>query len=153
MRTFRREIASILTALSGSPWATHPQVQSVLAEYGYLKGVIFVLNGRRRISLQIFHASRAIDTLLAHIASTAASKPGAPAPPRYLTLAESYKYINRAGLGGMTFSPATTVDLRNIKNARNTYLHQADMFPSEADMQRFLSKTINALQEATTFPP
>ena len=59
MQTFKKEIEAILIQLMGSPWAPHPQVQDVIAEYQHFVGSGKTPTQTRRVSLQIFHASRA----------------------------------------------------------------------------------------------
>ena len=152
METFRAEIASILTVLSGSQWAIHPQVQEVLGEYGHLAGAARTPTQSRRVSLQIFHASRAIDSLLAHIATHEAAKPGRPAAPPYFTLGSSLAYIRDNTIGGSTFNAATEIELRALTTERNAYLHRANLFPLDLHIRRFLVRTLLALKEATTFP-
>lgn len=125
----------------------------MLAEYGHLADAAKTPHQTRRVSLQIFHASRAIDSLLAHIAGNEASKPGKPPAPTYWTLGSSLKYIRSYGISGFTFTAGTDADLIVLTNDRNTYLHQAAVFPSDGEMRRFLLRTVKALQEAVTFPP
>lgn len=152
MQTFRREIASILAILSGSQWATHPDVQEVLLEYGHLANAANTPTPSRRSSLQIFHAARAIDSLLAHIAGHEASKPYThPAPP-YWTLGSSLHYIRVRTIGGIAFTQTTDDDLAALTTDRNLYLHRANVFPNDVVMRRFLTRTARALQEAVTFP-
>jgi hypothetical protein len=153
MQTFKREIATILTTLSGSPWARHPQVQEVLTEYGHLAEAARTPTATRRVSLQIFHASRAIDSLLAHIAEYEANKPGKVPATGYFTLGRSLAYIRSNTIGGSSFTTATDGDLRALTDERNRYLHRANLFPLDVDIRRFLLRTVLALQEASTFPP
>jgi hypothetical protein len=153
METYKREIASILVTLAGSPWGPHPSVQEVLTEYGHLADAARTPHGTRRISLQIFHSSRAIDSLLAHIAARESAKVSPPAPGTYWTLGKSLRYIRNNGIGGQHFTAATDADLSQLTDDRNTYLHQANVFPSDVEMRRFLTRTVKALQEAVTFPP
>jgi len=53
MLNFKAEIATILTMLNGSQWATHTQVQQVLHEYQHLAGAAKTPTGTRRVSLPI----------------------------------------------------------------------------------------------------
>jgi hypothetical protein len=153
LQTFKREVASILTTLSGSPWATHPGVQKVLTEYGHLAEAARTPHATRRISLQIFHASRAIDSLLAQIAGNEAAKPGTANHTKpFWTLGSSLHYIEHHSIGGRKFIPATKTDLDLLTIDRNTYLHGADVFPTDVQMRLFLTRTVKALQEAITFP-
>jgi len=153
MQTFKKEIATILTTLSGSQWATHPEVQQVLYEYQHLAGAGKTPTGTRRVSLQIFHASRAIDTFLAHLASHEAAKPGRPAPPNPRTLGSSLRYIRQHHIGGHTFTTATDSDIHALTQDRNLYLHVANLFPADTVIRRFLLRTVLAIKEAATFPP
>jgi hypothetical protein len=65
MSLFNAEITTIRFQLRGSPWATLPDVQNVIREYEHFSRTVRTRDRNRRVSLQIFHASRAIDTLLA----------------------------------------------------------------------------------------
>lgn len=153
MLTFKKEIQTILAQLMGSPWATHPRVQEVIEEYRHLEGAAKTPTQARRVSLQIFHASRAIDTFLAHIATHESGKPGRTPATGYFTLGSSIAYIATNTVGGVTFSTTVRADLRALTTDRNQFLHRANVFPADGDMRRFLMRTINALQEAATFPP
>jgi hypothetical protein len=153
MQTFKKEIATILTHLAGSKWAKQAGVQEVLKEYGHLEGAARTPTQTRRVSLQIFHASRAIDSFLAHIAIYESKKPGRPAPPTYFTLGSSLTYIKTNGVEGSRFSPTTEIDLQAITKDRNKYLHAANVFPADAEIRRFLIRTATALREAATFAP
>jgi hypothetical protein len=153
MRTFKKEIETILTILSGSQWAAHPDVQEVISEYGHMTEAARTPTQSRRVSLQIFHASRAIDSLLAHIAAHEAGKPGNPAPPKYFTLGSSLRYIKQNGVSGLKFTPATELSIEELTTDRNLYLHKANVFPPDPSIQQFLMRTVLALKEATTFPP
>jgi hypothetical protein len=152
MQTFKKEVATILTILSGSPWAKHPEVQEVLSEYGHLAEAARTPTATRRVSLQIFHASRAIDTLLAHIAGHEATKPGKIPPTGNFTLGSSLTYIRQNTIGGSSFTPATDGDLKALTKDRNRYLHKANDFPPDGVIRRFLLRTVLALKEASTFP-
>jgi hypothetical protein len=153
MKTFKREVASILLVLSGSPWAAHPEVQEVLAEYSHLAGAAKTPTASRRSSLQIFHACRAIDTLLAHIAANESAKPNTVThPAAYWTLGASLAYIRTNTIGTMRFSTTTSTDLSAMTIERNRYLHRANIFPTDVDLRLFLTRTLRALQEAVTFP-
>lgn len=153
MQTFKREVESILLILSGSAWATHPEVQAVLSEYRHLAKAAWTLTASRRVSLQIFHACRALDSLLAHIAANESAKPHTHThTSAYWTLGSSLAYIRNHTIGSMTFSSTTSSDLSALTNERNLYLHRANMFPSDAVLRVFLARTLRALQEAVTFP-
>jgi len=152
VKTFKREISSILTTLQGSPWASLAVVQSVLNEYGHLAGAGWTWNAKRRTSLQIFHACRAIDTLLAQIAEHESSKPTTVTGKPYWTLGSSLRYIQNNTIGGSRFIPATKSDIDSLTTDRNSYLHRADLFPTDLQLQIFLTRTARALQEAVNFP-
>ena|SRR5438874_325357 len=152
MQTFKKEIEAILAQLMGSPWAPHPKVQDVIAEYQHFLGAAKTPSQTRRVSLQIFHASRAIDSFLAHVADHEAAKPGRVAAPVYWTLGSSLHYIRTNSIGGSRFTPPADTDLGLLKDDRNEYLHQANNFPSDGIIRRFLARTTNGIKEATTFP-
>jgi hypothetical protein len=153
MKTFKREVDTILTQLTGSPWATHPAVVEVIAEYQNFQRSGLTRPHNRRVSLQIFHASRAIDSLFAHIVHHEASKPGSRPAPANSTLGGSQYYIRSYGIGGTRFSPLIDADIDLIRNDRNSYLHRANLFPSDLTLDLFLNRTIRALGEALAFPP
>ena len=144
---------TILKHFDGSPWANHNDVQDVVAEYGH-----FIEAGRtptqtRRVSLQIFHASRAIDSLLAHIVRHESAKPGRQAAPPNPPLGTSQVYIRENRIGGVKFTPATDSELDDVRNARNTYLHRANRFPSDQQVRIFLDKTSRIIDAALRFLP
>jgi hypothetical protein len=56
MKTFKREIATILLQLRGCPWAGHPDVADVIAEYIHFEQSGKTPTQSRRVSLQIFHS-------------------------------------------------------------------------------------------------
>jgi hypothetical protein len=153
MQTFKKEIEAILAQLMGSPWATHAEVQDVIAEYLHFLGAAKTPTQTRRVSLQIFHASRAIDTFLAHIAGHEAAKPGNAPGGAYWTLGASLGYIRTNSIGGLRFTPPTDTDLGMLKDDRNAYLHRANNFPTDGVIRRFLTRTTNGIKEATTFQP
>jgi hypothetical protein len=153
MDTFRREMRTILLHFNGSPWATHVPVQDVIAEYGHFVAAGKTPTQTRRVSLQIFHASRAIDSFLAHIVRNEAAKPTRPAPPRTTSLGSSQSYIRRNTIGGASFNHAEDLDLHDIRNDRNTYLHRANLFPSDQGVKRFLDKTSRIVAAALRFTP
>ena len=152
MQTFKKEIEGILAQLMGSPWATHPAVRDVIEEYRHFLGAAKTPTQTRRVSLQIFHASRAIDSFLAHVAGHEAAKPGKVPAPRYWTLGASLRYIHANSISGSQFTLPTGTDLRLLKNDRNSYLHRANNFPTDGVIRRFLTRTTNGIKEATTFP-
>ena len=153
MKTFKREIATILLQLRGCPWAGHPEVADVIAEYIHFERSGKTPTQSRRVSLQIFHASRAIDSLLSHVVRNEASKAGRPAAPPNATLGSSQVYVRNNGIGGLRFSVPVDGDIDSIRNDRNHYLHRANCFPNDGIIGQFLSRTIRAISEATTFPP
>jgi hypothetical protein len=152
MQTFKKEIEAILIQLMGSPWALHPEVQDVIAEYQHFVGAAKTPTQTRRVSLQIFHASRAIDTFLAHVAGHESSKPGRIPAPIYWTLEKSLTYIRTNSISGSRFATPTDTDLVLLKNDRNSYLHRANNFPTDVIIRIFLVRTTNGIKEATTFP-
>lgn len=152
MRTYKREVETILVALKASQWATYPDVQAVIAEYEHLGGAWKVFIQQRRVALQIFHASRALDSLLKYIVEHERAKIGTGRRSRDLTLGKSLSEIQASHIGGMYFSPLTEADIKLLTRDRNTYLHEADNFPTDPTIQVFLSRTIRAINEAITFP-
>ena len=152
MQTFKREIETILAQLMGNPWSIHPDVQEVIEEYRHLAEAARTPTQQRRVSLQIFHACRAIDTFLAHIVDHEAAKPGRTPCPPYLTLRRSLNYISEHSISGSRFTGAAQADIHALTNDRNHYLHRANVFPLDTHIRRFLMRTTNALKEATTFP-
>ena len=151
MLTFKKEVETILFALRGSPWATHPEVQRVITEYEHFIGAAKTPTQTRRVSLQIFHASRAIDSLLKHKVEHEAHRVGR-AVVGYLNLKRSLNNIQRHSVGGQIFTAATEIDVKDLTQARNRYLHVAADFPADGDLRVFLSQTVRAIGEATTFP-
>lgn len=151
MQTFKAEVRTILFALRGSPWAAHSDVQEVILEYNHFENAGKTPTSSRRVSLQIFHASRAIDSYLAYLRRHEEIKNGRT-PPAYSTLGASLRYIQRYGVGGQKFSQPVANDIRTVKDDRNTYLHRANCFPSDGIIKQFLNRTIRAINEATTFP-
>lgn len=153
MDTFKQEMRTILLHFNGSPWATHADVQDVIAEYGHFVAAGKTPTQTRRVSLQIFHASRAIDSFLAHIVRHESSKPSRPAPPPSSSLGSSQVYIRTNTIGGAAFTPAEDLELHDIRNDRNTYLHRANSFPSDQRVRRFLDKTSRIVGAALRFTP
>jgi hypothetical protein len=152
MSTFKAEIRTILFALQGSPWATHPEVQEVIFEYSHFERSGRIRTQNRRVSLQIFYASRAIDSLLKHIVEHEATRLGSPIV-YYLTLKRSLNRVQSHSVGGSRFTHTVVLDIDTLITDRNRYMHQANTFPSDAQVQGFLNKTIRAINEAITFPP
>ena len=153
MNTFRREVKTVLTHLLGSPWALQAPIRDVIEEYRHFAGAWITLSQARRVSLQIFHASRAIDSLLAQIVQNEASKPGRPRAPRNRTLGSSQHYIQTHRIGGVPFTPAEDYDLDMIRGDRNAYLHRANNFPTDTVIRVFLARTMRVVQAAVRFPP
>lgn len=151
MRTYKKEIETILFSLRGSPWAAHAAVQNVISEYEHLIGAAKTPTQTRRVSLQIFHASRAIDSLLKHIVEHEAGRVGRVLTG-YLNLKRSLNNIQNHGIGGQKFTPATVTDVKDLTKARNRYLHVADDFPADGELQIFLNQTVRTIGEAITFP-
>jgi hypothetical protein len=151
MLTFKREIETIMFALRASPWAGHPEVQRVISEYEHFIGAAKTPTQTRRISLQIFHASRAIDSLLKHMVEHEAHRVGRPVVG-YLNLKRSLNNIQNHGVGGQRFTTVTVTDVNDLTRARNRYLHVANDFPADGDLRVFLNQTVRAIGEAITFP-
>jgi len=151
MLTFKKEIETILFTLRGSRWATHADVQKVISEYEHFIGSAKTPTQTRRVSLQIFHASRAIDSLLKHMVEHEAHRVGR-AVVGYLNLKRSLNNIQRHGVGGQRFTTPTETDVKDLTKARNRYLHVADDFPADGDLRVFLNQTVRAIGEAITFP-
>jgi hypothetical protein len=152
MLTFKREVETILFTLRWSPWATHPEVQRVISEYEHFVGAAKTPTQTRRVSLQIFHASRAIDSLLKHMVEHEARRVGRTIT-RYLNLKRSLNNIQHHGVGGQRFTAVTVTDVNDLTRARNRYLHVADDFPADGDLRVFLNQTVRAIAEAIAFPP
>lgn len=153
MDTFRQEMRTILRYFEGTPWEAHAEVQDVIAEYGHFVAAAKTPSQTRRVSLQIFHASRAIDTFLAHIVRNESAKPSRPAPPASSTLGSSQVYIRTHRVGGARFSRAEDLELDDIRDDRNTYLHRANAFPSDPQVRMFLHKTSHVVGAALRFTP
>jgi hypothetical protein len=151
VRTYKREVETILVALKASQWATHPDVQAVIAEYEHLGGAWKVFIHKRRVALQILHGSRALDSLLKHMVEHERAKARRGGP--HLTLGKSLREIQANHIGGKFFTSPTVTDIGLLTRDRNTYLHEADNFPNDPIIQIFLSRTIRAINEAITFPP
>jgi hypothetical protein len=151
VRTYKREVETILVALRASPWATHPEVQAVISEYEHLGGAWKVFIHKRRVALQILHASRALDSLLKHMVEHERAKTARGG--RYPTLGECLKEIQASHIGGRYFKSPTAADIGLLTRDRNTYLHEADNFPNDTILQVFLSRTIRAINEAIIFQP
>lgn len=139
---FKHEIESILVALKGSPWATNPNVITVINEYGRLVEASNRLRHReRKPSLQIFFSSRAIDTLLNFAVNRDRARRGNP-PINNMTIGRA---INEAS--GL-LDPQTKRDLEDyVRDKRNTYLHKAGIFPSDIEMEFFLMATAIGIDE------
>lgn len=152
MKTYKRELKTILFQLRGCGWVAHADVQNVIVEYTHLEGAAKTPTASRRVSLQIFHAARAIDTFLGHIAGHEGTKRGRQVPP-YWTLGSALREIQAHGVGGLQFTGLTVADIQQITISRNTYLHKANCFPSDQDMQLFINRTIRAISEAVVFTP
>jgi hypothetical protein len=149
--SFKSEVRSIQLVLKGSGWATDPEVNTVLQEYEHLIGAGRVQSTERRTSLQIFFSSRAIDSLLKYVVSEDARhngrNPPSPSIGNYIT------YIDNNGLNGQSFPPLLIQDLKDhVRDKRNSYLHEAGIFPSETELKRFLSVTLDGINEIAKIP-
>jgi hypothetical protein len=152
MRTYKQELRTIFFVLRSSPWAAQGAIQDVIEEYRHLENAASTPTQTRRVSLQIFHASRAIDSLLASLAGYECQKTGTTLPQHW-TLGSSRRWIQRNGVGGSRFDAPTDADITDIKNDRNTYMHRANMFPGDPQMQRFINRTVRVIGAATAFQP
>jgi hypothetical protein len=150
MATFNRELRTILIQLRGSPWATVPGVAEVISEYEAFKGTAKTKHRERRVSLQIFFASRAIDTLLAVIVNHEKARLGVPVG--HSEIGPSIRFIQHRTVQGHSFNTPTQTALDQLRRDRNTYLHAAALFPTDPDLATFLTTTVRAISEATTFP-
>jgi hypothetical protein len=152
MRTYKQELRTILFVLQGSPWAGHGGIQNVIEEYRHLQNAAATPTQSRRVSLQIFHASRAIDSLLAHIAGHEKQRTGLQGPIHW-TLGSSRRWIQQNSVRGSRFDTPTDSDITDIKDDRNTYMHRANLFPADPQMQQFLNRTVRVIQQAAGFKP
>src|SRR5258706_7923755 len=135
MLTFKKELEAILFALRNSQWAgTGVEMQNVICEYEHLKRAGETSTRTRKASLQIFHASRAIDSFLAHIVRQEYGRRN-EAPPQHLTLGGSWHYIQGTTIGGSRFVYCIH-DVTHITDDRNIYLHQANRFPTDGHLQQ-----------------
>jgi hypothetical protein len=150
MPSFAQEIRTIRTLLAGSYWATDREVQIVLGEYDRFLEARRVRNRERLTSLQIFFASRAIDSLLAHIVQWEKSRRGLGGNQR--SIWAYIDFIQRNRINGNRFSTPTKDSLQNdLKDLRNRFLHQAGEFPTDTELQDFLSYTLLGIQEIITW--
>lgn len=150
MSSFSREIRTIRALLAGSGWGVDPEVQLVLDEYSHFDGARRLRKVERRTSLQIFHASRAFDSLLEHVVRWENARPGSPISslPRYLTLGRSIHLIQKHRINGGQFTPPTKDRLLDdLTRQRNKFMHEACSFPTDSELARFLGDTLTGLQE------
>jgi hypothetical protein len=150
MGKFKNEVKTIQVMLKGSRWARDPETIVVLDEYQRIIDADTVKSPEKRVALQIMFSSRAIDTFLAHICKWDCAQ-RREAPPPYYTLETSLGHLNGRGLhNGTHLSQSTYNDLcKNVKDKRNRYLHQAGAFPSNLELGRFLSSTVNGMREVS----
>jgi hypothetical protein len=150
MPSFAREIRTIRTLLAGSPWGAEPPVGAVLSEYDRFVGAARLRHRDRQTSLQIFYASRAIDSLLVHVVRWERTRPGGT-PGRHSpepTLGGSIRFIRDYGINGHRFSRPTRDDLlHDLTHQRNRFMHEAGSFPTNAEMTQFLAVTLAGIQE------
>lgn len=149
MATFNTEISTILVQLRGSPWATVPGVAAVISEYEAFAATANTRHRKRRVSLQILFASRAIDTLLSIIVNHEKVRLGSA--PGHSEIGPSLNFIRRRTIQGQAFNAPTEAALHQLRKDRNAYLHTADLFPTDPQLQIFLTTTVRAISEATTF--
>lgn len=145
---FKKEVRSIQTILRGSRWATKPEMNHVLDEYGRVIQSEKEKSREKRSALQILFSSRAIDSLLAIIVSQDfAHRRLTPSDP-YFTIGSSLHHLKHRGLfRGRHLNDATYDDLdRNVLKKRNKYLHQAGQFPSIDELHQFVSSTLNGIR-------
>ena len=149
MPNFVREIRTIRALLEGSRWATDPPVQNVIDEYTQLLGAAWVRNRIRKASLQIFFGSRAIDSLLVYVVEWECARMGRSTPTGgQRTLGRSIATINRHRVNGNRFSRPTTNRLANhLRRPRNRFAHQAGAFPTDSELDDFLTDTLAGIQE------
>jgi hypothetical protein len=136
------EIRSILITLKGSTWAKEPTVDAVIQEYTRLIDASKrIRHSERKPALQILFSSRAIDTLLKFAAD------------RYVTITAQPRRRSDS-IGGYLhdindlIDDFTMHDLEvYVRDKRNTYLHQAGVFPTKNEMEQFLHATANGISE------
>jgi hypothetical protein len=150
MASFRLEINTILLQLRGSPWAIVPGTADVISEYESFKATAKTRHRERRVSLQIFYASRAIDTLLKIIVNHEKARRGLTVG--HSEIGPSIRFIQHQTIRGYRFNAPTLAALDQLRRARNSYLHAAALFPTDPELQTFLTATLRAISEATTFP-
>jgi len=150
MNKFKKEVEAIQQIIRGSRWARDPETRVVLDEYQRIIDSNTVRSRERRVALQIMFSSRAIDTFLANICIWDCAQRGVDAEQHY-TLERSLGYLNGRGLhNGKHLSQITYDDLcRKVKDKRNRYLHQAGTFPSNLELNQFLSSTLNGMREVS----
>ena len=145
---FKKEVRTIQTILKGSPWATAPEMNHVLDEYGRVVHSEKEKSREKRSALQILFSSRAIDSLLAIIVrQDFAHRRLTPSDPFY-TIGSSLNHLKNLGIsGGRRLDLRTYNDLdRNVLKKRNQYLHQAGQFPSIDELHQFISSTLNGIR-------
>jgi len=89
------------------------RVQDVIVEYTHLQDAARTPTQATRVSLQIFHASRAIDSLLAHIAQYECIRAGR-IPPTHWTLGSALMDIQNYRVNGSRFNPITKTEIDDI---------------------------------------
>lgn len=156
MPSFRAEIETIKLLLAGSGWAADPLVQVVLQEYDRFLGAGRLRHMERQTSLQIFFASRAIDSLLVQVVIWERNRIGLPAIGNgQRTIGSTIRFIVTNGVNGSTFSVSTLDRLINnvdcLKNQRNHFLHRAGQFPTIPQLQTFLADTTAGIQEISAW--
>lgn len=145
---FKKEVRTIQAILKGSPWATEPDMNHVLDEYGRVIQAENDKSIQKRSALQILFSSRAIDSLLAIIVRRDfARRRLTPSDPHF-TIGSSLHHLKNTGLsGGRRLDNVTYNDLdRNVLQKRNKYLHQAGQFPTIDELHRFVSSTLNGIR-------
>ena len=155
MPSFSREVRTIRLLLAGSRWALDNPVSMILDEYERLVDSGRLVNLERRSGLQIFFASRAIDSLLAYIVRWECNRLGG-SPLRRGTIPNAIglciNFIQRFGINaGNQFTRPTERGLDAVRQKRNRYLHQAGVFPSDSDLANFLNDTLASVREIITW--
>ena len=163
MSRFINEIQTMKTLLMGSPWATDADTQLVINELDQLLSAGGIRHSIRKSSLQIFFASRAVDTMLVWACDWEENRNGRP--PLHVTkrsIGSALVYINgKAGanppvppikINGNMFSGATLLGLEtSVRNLRNSFLHRAGHYPTTAQLQSLLTEMLTGIRELSSW--
>jgi hypothetical protein len=136
------EIESILITLKGSQWAKEQTVNTVIQEYERLVDASKNIHHKeQKPALQILFSSRAIDTLLEFVVNRDRATRKLQ-PIKRLTIGQAINNISSL------IDQFTIHDLKvHVKDKRNTYLHQAGIFPTNNEMEQFLHATARGISE------